>query len=45
MNVCKQTFHISHVRISQKVKGLFMWNLQHIISYEDKDIVRFSNLH
>ena len=20
-NVCKQTFHISHVRISQKVKG------------------------
>ena len=23
--------HISHVRISQKVKGVLMWNLQHII--------------
>ena len=22
MNVCKQTFHISHVRISQKIKGV-----------------------
>ena len=31
LNVCKQTFHISHVRISQKVKGVLMWNLQHII--------------
>ena len=32
MNVCKQTFHISYVRISQKIKGVFMWNLQYIIS-------------
>ena len=31
LNVCKQTFHISHVRISQKVKGVLMWNLQHVI--------------
>ena len=29
--VCKQTFHKSQVRISQKVKGIFIWNLQHII--------------
>ena len=28
MNVCKQTFHISHVGISQKVKYVLMWNLQ-----------------
>ena len=31
LNVCKETFHISHVRISQKVKGVLMWNLRHII--------------
>ena len=31
LNVCKQTFHISHVHISQKVKGVLMWNLWHII--------------
>ena len=30
-NVCKQTFHISHVHISQKVKGDLVWNLWHII--------------
>ena len=30
LNVCKQTFHLSHVRISQKVTGVLMWNLQHI---------------
>ena len=30
LNVYKQTFHISHVRIPQKVKGVLMWNLQHI---------------
>ena len=30
-NVCKQTFHISHVRISQKVKGVLTSNFQHII--------------
>ena len=32
LNVCKQTFHISHSRISQEVKGVLMWNFQHIIS-------------
>ena len=37
LNVCKQTFHISHVHISQKVKGV-LWNLQHIFSYEGEDI-------
>ena len=30
MNVCEQTFHISLVCISQNVKGILMWNLQHI---------------
>ena len=45
LNDCKQTFYISHVRISQKVKGVLMWNLQHIISYEDKYIGWFSNPH
>ena len=29
-------FHISHVCISQKVKGVLMWNLQHIISIKWK---------
>ena len=24
LNICKQTFHISHVRISQKLKGVLM---------------------
>ena len=28
LNVCKQTFHIPHVRISQKVNSFLMWNLQ-----------------
>ena len=31
LSVCKQTFYKSHVRISQKVEGVLMWNLQHII--------------
>ena len=31
LNVCKQTFLISYMRISQKAKGVLMWNLQHII--------------
>ena len=30
LNVGKQTFHISYVRIFQKVNDVFMWNLQHI---------------
>ena len=38
MNVCKQTFYISYMRISQKEKGAIIQNLQHIISYEGKDI-------
>ena len=29
LNVCKQTFHIYHARISWKVKVVLMWNLQH----------------
>ena len=46
LNVCKQTFHISHVRISQKVKGVKMRNFQNIIFiYEGEDTDRFSNLH
>ena len=31
LNICRQTFYISLVRISQKVKGVLMRNLQHII--------------
>ena len=31
LNVCEQTFHIPHVRVSQDVKGVLMGNLQHII--------------
>ena len=31
LNVCKNTFHISHVRISQKVKGVLMWNFRHLV--------------
>ena len=27
MNFCKQTFHISHARISEKVKGVLRWLL------------------
>ena len=27
-NVCKQNFHTPHVRISQKVNSVLMWNLQ-----------------
>ena len=48
LNGCKQSFHISHVRVSQKVKDVLMWNHQHIIllfSDEDEDIDRFSNLY
>ena len=30
-NVCKQTFHISHVGMLQKVKCVTMWSLLHII--------------
>ena len=31
LNVSKQTFHISHVRMPQNVKDDLMWNFQHII--------------
>ena len=44
LNICKQTFHISHVRISQKVKGVLIWNFQDIILiYEDENIGGFSS--
>ena len=29
LKVCKQTVHLSHVRTTQKVKGVLTWNLQH----------------
>ena len=47
LNVCKQTFHISHVRISQKVKGVLIWNeiFNILFSHKDEDISTFSNLH
>ena len=28
--VSKKAFYISHVLLSQKVKGVIMWNVQHI---------------
>ena len=31
LNACKHAFHISHMHISQKVKGVLMWKLQHIV--------------
>ena len=31
LNFCKQTFHISHVRISQSVKGVLVSNFRYII--------------
>ena len=46
MNVCEQSFRISHMCISQKVNGIVMWNLRHVFfSYEDEDVKIFSNLH
>ena len=39
-NVCKQTFHISQVRLSQKVKSS-----TYFILYEDEDIGRFPDLY
>ena len=30
LNVYEQSFKISHMHISQKVKNALMWNLQHI---------------
>ena len=29
LNVCKETLHVSHVRIPQKVKSVLMQNIQH----------------
>ena len=31
LNVCKQTFHISYMRLSQNVKSVLMRNIWHII--------------
>ena len=45
LNVCKQTFHISDVRISQKVKSDFFEIFNILLSYEDGNVGRFSNLH
>ena len=33
MYVCKQTFQISRVRISQKAKGVIMRNLRNVVFY------------
>ena len=45
LNVCKQTFHVYHVHIFQKVKRVMMWNLQQIFSFAGEDIDTFSSLH
>ena len=31
LNDYEQTFHISRMCVSQKGKGVLMWNLQHVI--------------
>ena len=36
LNVCKQTFPISHMHMSQKVKCVLMWNHQHIFIWRGK---------
>ena len=42
LNVCKQTFHISHLRTTQKVK-VFQCEIFNILfSYKGEDIGRFS---
>ena len=45
MFVYKQTFHISPVRISQKLKGVLREIFNLLFSYEDEDMDWFSNLH
>ena len=30
VNVYKQAFHVSHGHLSQKVKGVLMWDLHHM---------------
>ena len=41
LNVCKQTFHISHMSISRKVKGVLMSNLQHYVHMKAKILADF----
>ena len=41
--VCKQTFHMTHMSISQNVKGVLMFYI--LFSHEDEDNVRFPNRH
>ena len=31
LNVCQRTFHISHVRVSRRVKGVLTLNLEDIV--------------
>ena len=38
LNVCKQTFHISHVRIPQKVKG---FNVKYYFQMKTKMLIYF----
>ena len=49
LNVCKQTFHISNVDISQNVKDVLMWNLQHVIFMWRRRywqiLAKFCNIH
>ena len=33
LNVCKPTFHISHMRISQNIKVVLMWNFWYIFMW------------
>ena len=41
LNVCKQTFHISHVRISQKVKGFNVKSLTYYFHMKTNIVAGF----
>ena len=41
LNVCKLTFHIPHVRATQKIKVVLMRNLQHYFHMKTKILADF----
>ena len=45
MYVCKQKFHITEVRISQKAEGVIMRNLRDTISYMKTNVLQDFHIH
>ena len=41
LNVCNENFHVSHMCISQNVKGVLMWNSRHYFHVKTKILVDF----